>query len=126
MFKKIISLVLCFAIILSALPITGIAATMEDFVIDENGVLVKYNGAGGDVIIPDRVVAIGDSVFFQQNSITSVILPESVISIGDSAFSNCTELEKVYLPDNLILIGGHFLNVLQRFIAMLILIVFFI
>ena len=46
MFKKIISLVLCFAIILSALPITGIAATMEDFVIDENGVLVKYNGAG--------------------------------------------------------------------------------
>ena len=66
MFKKIISLVLCFAIILLTLPITRIAAIMEDFVIDENGVLVKYNGAGGDVIIPDRVVAIGDSIFFNR------------------------------------------------------------
>ena len=31
----------------------------DEFII-ENGVLFKYNGDGGDVIIPDGVICIGD------------------------------------------------------------------
>ena len=34
----------------------------EDYIIDK-GVLEKYDGAGGDVVIPDSVTTIGDYVF---------------------------------------------------------------
>ena len=44
----------------------------------ENGVLVKYTGAGGDVVIPDRVTGIGDRAFSQCKSLTSVTIPDGV------------------------------------------------
>ena len=34
----------------------------DDFDI-QNGVIVKYNGTSGDVVIPDGVTAIGDTAF---------------------------------------------------------------
>ena len=67
----------------------------DDFRIDENGVLVKYIGPGGDVVIPDGVTSIGDSAFWSCSSLTSVSIPGSVTYIGDSAFSYCTSLTNV-------------------------------
>ena len=67
---------------------------MSDFVI-ENGILTKYTGPGGDVVIPDGVVEIGRRVFLDK-SVTCVTMPESVTNIGIEAFRGCTQLKTVY------------------------------
>ena len=61
--SKILSyfmVILLLSILASIMPITIKAA--DDFEI-QNGVLTKYNGSGGDVIIPSDVTSIGESVF---------------------------------------------------------------
>ena len=64
----------------------------RQFVIEENGTLVRYRGAGGDVVIPDRVTAIGNRAFSYCSSLTSITIPDSVSSIGESAFRGCSGL----------------------------------
>ena len=70
----------------------------SDFVI-ENGVLKKYIGAGGDVVIPDGVTAIGDAAFAACSSVTAVTIPDSVTSIGKRAFVRCWSLMRIKIPD---------------------------
>lgn len=77
----------------------------EDFVI-ENGVLVKYNGPGGDVTVPDGVTAIGTGAFAKARAtLTGVTLPEGLTSIGTSAFLGCVKLTNISLPSSLTSIG---------------------
>ena len=61
----------------------------RQFVISENGTLVGYRGAGGDVVIPDRVTAIDNRAFSSCSGLTSITIPDSVSSIGESAFRGC-------------------------------------
>ena len=82
-----------------------------------NGVLVKYNGPGGDVVIPsvddegNRIVAIGKGAFKGNAEITSLVILEGITEIGESAFEGCTELEEVGIPDSVTKIGkGAFKN----------------
>ena len=72
----------------------------SDFVI-ENGVLKKYSGPGGDVVVPEGVISIGDSAFSGCTAMKSITIPEGVKSIGAFAFHNCESLEKITLrnPD---------------------------
>lgn len=85
-------------------------ANSKDYVI-LNGVLIKYMGSGGDIIIPDSVTTIGQSAFSNCETITSVIIPDSVTSIEASAFLNCTNLSKAVFPDSIEIIdGGAFYN----------------
>ena len=58
---------------------------MADFQI-ENGVLVKYTGAGGDTTVPEGVTSIGDFAFSECESVVNVVLPEDLTSIGSYAF----------------------------------------
>ena len=80
------------------------AEQQGDFQI-ENGVLVKYTGAGGEVIIPDTVTSIGDYAFSHCKELTSVIIPETVTRIGNAAFYYCTNLTNIVLPDNITELG---------------------
>lgn len=82
-------------------------SNISDFEITKNGVLVKYNGPGGDVVIPNSVTSIGDDAFRNCISLTSVKIPDSVTSIGYSAFANCTDLTTVAIPDSVTSIGKY-------------------
>nr|WP_325231713.1 leucine-rich repeat domain-containing protein [uncultured Oscillibacter sp.] len=95
--------------------------TEQEFVITKKGVLTKYNGPGGDVVIPEGVKEIGPEAFcdcpslqsvtipegvreissyaFGESSIQSVTIPKSVRSIGRSAFSDCENLTSVTFQD---------------------------
>lgn len=89
---------------------------LEDFVI-ENGVVTKYTGPGGDVVIPSRdkdgnpVTAIGlhdtewDGPFYECETVTSIAIPSSVTSIGNFAFCECTNLTSVKISNSVTSIG---------------------
>lgn len=51
------------------------------------------------------VVAIGDSTFYEDYSVSSVTIPEGVVSIGKYSFSGCNYLKRVSLPTTLTSIG---------------------
>ena len=68
----------------------------------EDGVLVKYKGAGGDVVIPGGVTSIGKSAFFGCQSLTKVIIPTGVTSIGNCAFQCCPNLATVSIPNTVV------------------------
>ena len=76
-----------------------------NFVIDENGVLTKYNGWQAFVEIPDSVTAIGDYAFENNKTMMGVTIPDSVKSIGNHAFENCTSLLGIVIPDSVESIG---------------------
>ena len=60
-----------------------------EFEIDENNRLVAYLGEGGNVVVPDGVVAIGAGAFKNNSTISSVTLPASVVTIEAEAFAGC-------------------------------------
>ncbi len=71
-------------------------ADHNGFVI-ENGRLIKYEGSGGDVVIPDGVTEIGDRVFQYCRGLTEVVIPATVKRIGNGAFRNCENLRRAAL-----------------------------
>jgi len=81
----------------------------QDFEI-ENGVLIKYYGKGGDVIIPDSVISIGENAFSWCESLISVKIPDSVTSIGENAFSWCSSLTSVTIGNSVTSIGDWAFN----------------
>ena len=76
-------------------------SALEEFIV-ENGVLIEYNGSGGDIVIPGdmRITSIGKYVFCNNQSITSVKIPDGIELIGDGAFMECTNLKSVSFPTN--------------------------
>ncbi len=78
---------------------------MADFQI-ENGGLIKYTGAGGDVVVPEDVTSIGDFAFSQCESVVSVTLPEGLTSIGSHAFLGCDSLKRIAIPQSVTVIGS--------------------
>ncbi len=58
-----------------------------------------------DVVIPNSVTSIGESVFYNCSGLTSITIPNSVTSIGSSAFSNCSSLTSITIPNSVTSIG---------------------
>lgn len=71
----------------------------------EDRILKAYYGAGGDVVIPEKlgILYINNTVFYQNDTITSVTIPEGVTDIRTGAFYGCTNLTKVTLPSSLMI-----------------------
>lgn len=77
---------------------TGSASTQDHIIRD--GILLKYTGLGGDVVIPDGVTEIGEKVFKENNTLKSVSFPESLQIIGSEAFANCNGLTSVTIQSS--------------------------
>lgn len=91
----------------------GINGVTDDsgFVIGDNfSDLIRYEGPGGVVVIPEGIKMIASDVFSGRTDITAVILPEGLETIWDSAFSGCTGLTEVRIPDSVTLISGYAFN----------------
>ena len=56
--------------------------------------LSKYDGEGGEVVIPDGTIVIGKEAFCK-SKVTSVVIPASVKRIEKRAFWGCKDLVKV-------------------------------
>ena len=78
----------------------------NDFVI-KKGVLKKYAGTGGAVVIPEGVTSIGSKAFSKCRDLKSVTIPEGVTSIGNDAFYKCGKLTSVTIPDSVTSIGDE-------------------
>ena len=73
---------------------------LKDFII-EDGVLTKYVGPGGDVVIPLSVKRICWNAFKFKSQLREIVIPEGVVEIGENAFEWCENLERVVLPNSL-------------------------
>lgn len=95
--------------------------TQFDFVV-ENGALLKYEGKGGVVIIPDGVRHISPYAFYNCKNVTGIVAPVNLVSIARGAFLGCSNLKQATIPGRIyprVKEDGVFegLNVYFRFYA---------
>lgn len=89
---------------ISANVVNVYGGNSADFVI-RSGVLVKYNGAATEAVIPNTVVIIGKEAFKDCKALTSITIPNSITTIEDNAFENCMSIESVIIPNSVMQIG---------------------
>lgn len=115
--KKTLSVLLSLLMVLctvTALPLSALADTDGDFtysVKDGKATITGYTGSDAELIIPSElggktVIAIGDSAFDANVTLTKVTIPEGVTAIGDSAFYDCENLIRADIPFSLTKIDG--------------------
>lgn len=71
----------------------------------EDGVLVKYDGPGGDIVIPEGITKIGLGAFCCCEELHRIIIPEGVTVIENGAFAGCSNMDSTVLPETLTTIG---------------------
>ena len=72
----------------------------QEFVI-KNGILMAYNGSGGEAVIPDEVTRIRSYAFSGCAGLTSVVFPEKLQVIPEGVCRGCVNLTRVVFPDGL-------------------------
>ena len=72
----------------------------EDEFTIEKKVLIKYNGDGGEVTVPDGVTVLGEWAF-SESDVTIVHLPETLKKIRSWCFFLCSQLTDITLPASL-------------------------
>lgn len=107
--KKLLSLLLSLAMLLTALPLSAAVAgaavlTDGDYTYelrsDGTAEIKKYNGTETRITVPTQlggaeVSAIGAYVYEDNKTLESVTIPDGIKSIGDRAFKNCASLREV-------------------------------
>lgn len=69
----------------------------NEFIIQDNN-LIRYNGKGGAVCVPEGVERIEFGVFAYNEAITSIQLPDSVKKVYPYAFAYCFNLKTINIP----------------------------
>ena len=83
-------------------------SNITDFFIKDK-MLLKYNGADSDVIIPDSVTTIRSGVFLLSPArVTSITVPDSVTQIVSDAFSYCIHVRNIKIGKKVKKIAEHF------------------
>jgi hypothetical protein len=72
-----------------------------------SGRLLRYEGDGDSVTVPDTVRAVAGEVFRGLRGLGEAFLPDGLLSIGESAFTDCRTLSHIRIPDSLIRIGAR-------------------
>jgi len=57
------------------------------------------------VLLPDRLTRLDDGVFGGCSSLTSVVLPDGITQLGGAVFWGCSSLTSMALPDGLMQLG---------------------
>ena len=98
--KKVLSLLLAFAMIFAIVPMSALTASAETYeyytyeVSDGEATITDVSESiSGDITLPSTlggypVISIGDWAFEDCSSLKSVTIPNSVTSIGDAAFQS--------------------------------------
>ena len=89
----------------SSAPAGNVTVTVISDYLIENGVLKYVSPELNEFVIPDSVTSIGEDVFRDCTSLTSVTIPGSVTSIGSYAFSGCDSLTSVTIGNGVTSIG---------------------
>lgn len=74
---------------------------------DVAGVIVGYEGTIVDLVIPEGVVEIEDSVFKSCSTLETVVIPSTMTTIGIQAFRSCSSLKSVKISGNVDLISMY-------------------
>lgn len=80
--------------------------TIGDFKIID-GTLIEYSGNDKEVIIPDGVTKLRNSIFWNFNFIEKIIIPDSVVSLGGDTFYFCRKLKSLKIPRNVEIMGDN-------------------
>lgn len=78
--------------------------------INGTAMITKYTGNDANLTIPNEIdgyiiTEIGNSAFWDCNTLTSVTIPEGVTSIGNQAFMWCENLSEINLPSTVTHVG---------------------
>ncbi len=98
---KLLSWVLAILLLVGLVPPAFAEDAESDLVIDEEGTLTEYIGSGGEVVIPEGVVKIGEAAFKDCTELTQITISPGVEIIRDRAFQGCTGLTEISLPTGL-------------------------
>ncbi len=79
----------------------------EDYVLFNKNktILIAYRAKGTNYTIPNSVRTIGDSAFFDCDSLTNINIPNSVTTIGLGAFFRCKYITSINIPNSVTTIG---------------------
>ena len=103
--KRTCLFLLCTLLLALLLPSLAGAADSDFQIV--NGVLTKYTGPGGDVVVPEGVTSIGFQAFYNCSSLTNIVIPEGVTVIESSAFDGCYALTGVVIPKSVTSIESY-------------------
>ena len=120
--KKLLSLVIVLAMLLSLMPfvpMTAYAAVEGDWLYtlydgDTTAAITGYNGTATEIVIPPTIAGkpvtrIGSNAFLDNTTITSVTIPDSVLRIESGAFQN-SMVHTIDLGDGLTYVGQNAFN----------------
>ncbi len=79
---------------------TKVDGNIEDFVLDDNDYLIKYNGELTSVSVPNfvngrTVLGVSEGAFSDSPQVTAITFEKTMLSVGDRAFLGCTNLTSI-------------------------------